>query len=355
MRNETRIAFTAYLAQIANLNGVGSATETFVAAPSVQQTLETKITESSEFLSRINNHTVTELEGEVLGLGVSGLIASRTDTSGAGVRTTRDPSGLEDRKYRCEKTNFDTHITYGKLDMWAKFPDFQTRIRDEIIKAQARDRMRIGFHGTSVAATTDATTYPNGEDVNKGWLQWLRDKAPGQVLGAGAAGAAGKVNIGATGCDYVSLDALVFDMVTGLDAWYQEDTDLVAIVSRDLLHDKYFPLVNSDLAPTEQLARDIIVSQKRLGGLPAVRVPSFPKGKILVTTYDNLSIYTQEGARRRRVVDKPERDRIENYESANDAYVIEDTGRAVLAENIIIGAGTTDAAGTDGLIPNKGD
>lgn len=68
--------------------------------------------------------------------------------------------------------------------------------------------------------------------------------------------------------------------------------------------------------------------------MPAARVPYFPDNAILITRFDNLSIYFQEGARRRRVEDVPKRDRIENYESSNDAYVIEDLGLAALVENI---------------------
>ena len=64
------------------------------------------------------------------------------------------------------------------------------------------------------------------------------------------------------------------------------------------------------------------------------RAPFFPDNAILITRFDNLSIYFQEGARRRRVEDVPKRDRIENYESSNDAYVIEDLGLAALVENI---------------------
>ena len=63
-------------------------------------------------------------------------------------------------------------------------------------------------------------------------------------------------------------------------------------------------------------------------------MPYFPDNAILITRFDNLSIYFQDGARRRRVVDEPKRDRIENYESSNDAYVIEDLGLAALVENI---------------------
>ena len=44
----------------------------------------------------------------------------------------------------------------------------------------------------------------------------------------------------------------------------------------------------------------------------------------LITRLDNLSIYWQEDTRRRSVIDNPKRDRIENFESVNEAYVVED-------------------------------
>jgi len=59
---------------------------------------------------------------------------------------------------------------------------------------------------------------------------------------------------------------------------------------------------------------------------------------ILITRLDNLSIYWQEGTRRRMLKDEPELDRIANYESVNEAYVVEDYELVVLVENISIGA-----------------
>ncbi|MRB85158.1 capsid protein, partial [Bacillus thuringiensis] len=72
------------------------------------------------------------------------------------------------------------------------------------------------------------------------------------------------------------------------------------------------------------LAADLIVSQKRIGNLPAVRAPFFPANAMLITRLDNLSIYWQSGSRRRSVIDNPKRDRVENFESVNEAYVVED-------------------------------
>ncbi|MDR0182397.1 phage major capsid protein, P2 family [Lysobacter arvi] len=333
MRNDTRLHYNAYTAQIAALNGIPDATVKFAVEPTIQQKLEDKIQESSDFLTRINVIGVHELKGERLGLSVGSPIASTTDTN-AKDRATKDPSALDAQQYECTQTNSDTHITYAKLDAWAKFPDFQTRVRDAILRQQARDRIIIGFNGKSRAATSNPTTNPLLQDVNKGWLQHYREKAPQRVLNKGAT--VGVIKVGnAAGCDYRNLDALVFDAVNHLiEPWFQEDTELVAMCGRNLLADKYFPLVNNNDAPSEKLAADLIISQKRLGNLPAVRVPFLPAGTILVTRYDNLSIYYQEGSRRRAITDNPKRDRIENWESSNDAYVVEDFGAGCLIENV---------------------
>jgi P2 family phage major capsid protein len=332
MRNETRQAYAELLSQISRLNSVADATKQFTVSPSVQQKLESKIQESSDFLGRINISPVVEMQGDKLGLGVSGPAASRTDTTTKD-RQTRDISTLDSRGYQCVKTNSDTHITYAKLDAWAKFPDFQTRVRDLIVRRQALDRILIGWNGTSIAADTDLVAHPLLQDVNKGWLQHLRDDAPSRVMSGGKTAGQIKIGVGAAN-DYQNLDALVFDAINGLDPWYQQDPGLVVLMGRNLLTEKYFPLVDVSQAPTETLAADIVISQKRVGGLQAATVPYFPDNKLLITTYDNLSIYWQEGARRRRMEENAKRDRIENYESSNDAYVVEDLGRAVMAENI---------------------
>jgi P2 family phage major capsid protein len=332
MRNDTRKLFNAYLQQLAALNGVDDVTTKFAVEPTVAQKLESRIQESSDFLSKINVISVTEQAGEKVGLGVSGPVASTTDTT-AQDRQTRDISALDARGYFASQTNFDTHIRYAKLDAWAKFPDFQARIRDAIIKRCALDRIMIGWNGTARAATSNPATNPLLQDVNVGWLQKMRTENAARVMAEVAQGS-GKIEIG-EGKDFENIDALVFAMVNELlEPWYQEDSELVVICGRKLLADKYFPIVNQNHAPTETLAADLVISQKRIGNLPAVRVPYFPANGLMVTRLDNLSIYAQEGTRRRTVVDNAKRDRIENYESVNEAYVVEDLGCAAMAENI---------------------
>lgn len=339
MRKELRQAINAYFSQLATINEVANVAERFNVVPRVQQTLETKMQESSAFLQRINVVGVTEQLGAKVGIGVNGPIASRTDTTGNGTRKPRNVTALDENGYRCVQTNFDTAIRYAQLDAWAGFADFQTRVRDAILRRQALDRICVGFNGTNFAATTDLAANPLLQDVNKGWLQQMRENAAANVMATGSK-TPGKVIVGANAAtsDYANLDAVVFDAITLLDTWYQEDPGLVAVVGRNLMHDKYFPLVNKEQAPSETLSADIIISQKRVGGLQAVVVPFFPAGKVLVTTLDNLSLYWQRDARRRNIKDVPERDQIENYESSNDAYVVEDYGRAALVENIELAA-----------------
>lgn len=332
MRNDTRIAFSAYLSQVAKVNGVTSAAEKFAVEPSVQQRLETAIQESSGLLQRVNLIGVTEKDGEALLLGVNGTIASRTDTSDNNRRNPRDVHSLGKDTYACKKTDFDIAFPYALLDAWAKFPDFQPRLAAAVAQRQALDRIMIGFNGTLAAAATNRTTSPLLQDVNKGWLQKMRDGATDRVLDSGEV--EGKVTIGAAG-DYKTLDGLVFDAVQMLDPWHRKHPDLVVLVDRGLLHSKLLSAVEKGAdSNQEENAADEIVSKARLGGLPIVDAPFFPDGTVLVTTLTNLSIYWQEGARRRHVKDEPEYDRIADYQSSNDAYVIEDFGLAALVENI---------------------
>ena len=337
MKNETRVLFNAYAAALASLNGIASAKEQFTVSPSVQQTLETRIQQSSDFLSRINMVGVSEQMGNKIGLGIGAPIAGTTDTTAID-RTPADPTTLDETGYLCTQTNFDTYLTYQKMDMWAKFKDFQTRIRDALLKRMALDRITIGFNGTSRAVTSNKATNPLLQDVNIGWLQKCRLNAAARVLDE--IGSTGKVQVGATvdaAHGYKNLDALVFDAVNDLlEPWYRDDTELVVIMGRKLLADKYFPIINQVQPNSETLAADMIISQKRVGGLPAVRVPFIPDNAIAITRLDNLSIYWQEGTRRRTIVDNAKRDRIENYESSNEAYVVEDHGAMAVVENIEI-------------------
>lgn len=341
MKKVTRFKFNAYLTQVAQLNGitdVGDVSKKFNVEPSVTQTLMNVVQESSDFLTRINMTPVAELKGEKVGVGVNGSIASTTDTDGGKERQTADFTSLESNKYECQQMNFDFHLRYNQLDLWARYQDFQLRIRNAIVKRQALDFIMAGFNGTRRAATSDRAKSPMLQDVAVGWLQKYRNEAPARVMnnvtGKDGAVISPVIRIGKEG-DYANLDAVVMDATNNLIApWHQESPDLVVIVGRKLLADKYFPLVNQEQPNTEAMAADVIVSQKRIGNLPAVRVPFFPANAIFVTTLENLSIYIMDESHRRHIEENAKRDRVENYESMKIDYVVEDYAAGCLIENI---------------------
>ena len=334
MKDITRKKYEQFCLDQAELNGVSSIHHKFSVEPTVQQKLEDKMAETSTLFSRVNVIGVDEMKGDKIGLGVPGTVASNTDTSTKD-RETQSPFALDPDGYEVFKNNFDTHITYKQLDTWAKFPDFQTRIRNHILKAQVLDCTRIAFNGTSRAADSDRVANPLLQDVNIGWLEKYRINASHRVLDTDGTNA-GEVHCYEGAAEIENLDALVMDAVNSLiEPWYQDDEEMVVILGRGLMADKYFPLVNKKQENSEKIAADLIVSQKRVGNLQAVQMPFFPAGAILITPFSNLSKYYQEGGRRRHVEENAKRDRIETYESSNDDYVVEDYGRGCLIENIV--------------------
>ncbi|PKB86811.1 phage major capsid protein, P2 family [Ewingella americana] len=343
MRPNTRFKFNTYLTRLAELNDVDvvDLNKKFSVEPSVTQSLVTTVQESSEFLTRINMEPVDDLEGEKLGLGVTGSIASNSNTAAGKKRKTADFMALKSRKYKCEQINFDFHIRYNTLDLWARYQDFQIRLRDAIAKRQALDYIMAGFNGVLRSEDSDREQYPMLQDVAVGWLQKLRNEAPERVMSEitdeDGKVISDKVRIGAKG-DFENIDAAVMNATDFLlDTWHSEDPNLVVVCGRKMLSDKYFPLINKTQENSEKLAGDIIVSQKRIGNLPAVRVPYFPDNALLITRLDNLSIYIMDSSHRRHIDEVASLDRIENYESLKVDFVVEDYGCAAMIENIELG------------------
>lgn len=213
MRNETRNKLNGYVSQLATLNlttpslhsSDGVLLNTQV-QPSVVQRMVVCMQESVSFLGKINILLVDEISGEKVQLEITHPIASRTDTAQA-ERSPEDPTALQDRRYDCHQTNFDTCLSYGKIDAWAGQDTFQLMVRDAILQRRALDMIMIGWNGLYAAATSDRATNPLLQDVNTGWLQHVRNDAPQQVMDEGESGV-GKITVGGVGSHYQNLDAL---------------------------------------------------------------------------------------------------------------------------------------------------
>lgn len=316
---------------IAETYGVELASKMFSVEPSIAQELNDAITAKADFLQRINVMPVTEIKGEKVFIGVSGPVTGRTNTKTTD-RVAKDASALENSTYELSSTESDVGLPYAKIDAWAKFPDFHQRYSAAVQKQIALDRIMVGFHGVKAAAQTDIEAYPMLQDVNKGWLQQLREQAPQQVLKEG--NTPGKVTMGPGG-DYENLDALVHDTKQMVDERLRDSGDLVAIIGTDLLAaDKAKLYAKQGDTPTEKERIEDAQVIATYGGLPSFSVPFFPVNGVLVTSWDNLSIYFQDSSWRKQTVDNPKRSRVEDYNSRNEGYVIEQLEKIALTENV---------------------
>ncbi|QZD69457.1 phage major capsid protein, P2 family [Pseudomonas sp. 3-2] len=316
---------------IAETYGVELASKMFSVEPSIAQELNEAITAKSDFLQRINVIPVTEIKGEKVFIGVSGPVTGRTNTKTTD-RVAKDASALDNSTYELSSTESDVGLPYAKIDAWAKFPDFHQKYSAAVQKQIALDRIMVGFHGVKAAAQTDIEAYPMLQDVNKGWLQQLREQAPQQVLKEG--NTPGKVTMGPGG-DYENLDALVHDTKQMVDERLRDSGDLVAIIGTDLLAaDKAKLYAKQGDTPTEKERIEDAQVIATYGGLPSFSVPFFPVNGVLVTSWDNLSIYFQDSSWRKQTVDNPKRSRVEDYNSRNEGYVIEQLEKIALTENV---------------------
>lgn len=350
MQTATRLLFNRFVTQIGQLNGLDPSftaipgeIRQFNVAPAIEQRLQAKLAIVSDFMGRINTIPVVNQQGARVGVGVGRSLASRTNRALGHRRVPTDPTASDNiDQYFCKKTDYDYAWSYAMLDAWAHRPEFQQLVRDAVIVQKANDVITIGFNGVNAADETDRVAFPLLQDLNWGWLYKMRTYAPARVMEHGALDAQ-HVYVAdiddVTKRDYANLDALVFDAVHNLiHERYRTATDLVVIVGSDLVHDKYFKIITAagDTA-VQMVARDVILSSRQLGGRPTVQVPFFPANAILITSFSNLSYYWQVGSARRLIRDEAALDQVENYESINDAFMIEEYGKAALIENIQLG------------------
>ena len=331
--NKRIIALSLYLANLSQVHGqpIEFGLQWDVDPEKTQKIIEV-IQKSSAFLGKINIVPVDNQKGETIGLDAT-PVASTTDTNNKD-RETTDPTGATANGYLCEKVNFDTEMKYAKLDAWAHRKDFQQKIANLIVNSQGLALLMMGFNGIKREPNSDIVANPLMQDVAVGWLQKIRNHGASQVFKEHVFGS-GEITIG-SGKDYENLDALVIDAVSEfIEEQYRNDEAMVVTCSRKMLDSKIYPLVNGakDTA-TETIAAEVIIGTRVIGGM-VVHTPSyFPDNTMLITKLSNLSIYEQIGTHRRLMVDNPKRDQIENYESRNIDFVVEDYKAAVLIENI---------------------
>ena len=304
--------------------------------PSRPQTAElAPVQLANPFLDSIPMIGVPQMIGQKVLVGLSGRVAARTNTASGGERTPKRLRSLGTQNYDLAFTEFDVALSYADIDAWAGLGQnvFEGLYMQAVRNAIAIDMLQTGWTGTSAAAATNISTNPLLQDVNVGWLEKIRtfNSASQYFVGTGPS----PISIGATGT-YKNLDQAVRAAREKLHLAHRYRDDLVALVSNNLIasqEDTYYK--NNGNTPSEKIVLDGMV-RKAYGGLPSIVPPFFPDGTILVTPLANLAIYYQLGSVRRLQRDWPSKSEIQDFNSMNLAYVVQDEFATCLIQNIML-------------------
>lgn len=331
MTPQAQAAIKKLLTLTSKLNGGANPTKVFNVAPAVVQKMEDHVKQSNEFLRQINNVGVKEVKGQILGFGVPGTVTKRTRSANpdGSKRRPTDPSALRARDYECHEVEQDSVITWDKIDHWAHLSDFYQRYRDSVTFAKARDRLLIGWHGQGVADDTDPDTHSRLQDVNEGWIQYMINENPSQVLGLNPDGSIKhiKVDQEAQDADFRSMDELVYHLRYGLlHPLYRERTSLRVLTGDELVLYENGALLAADAQTqvTERLVTKLYMNNQQLGQVQRAKSDEFPTRGIFLTPLDNISRYYQTDSVRRKISDNDHKYKgIVDYNFVREDYVLE--------------------------------
>lgn len=303
-----------FAAGLAKANGQVDTSRFFSLTDPKETQLRNALLQSSEFLRLLPNVLdVDQVQGQVVSTGKPGIYTGRKKDG----RFSR-PLGVDGNEYKLRETDSGSYLAYSLLVVWANAgseEEFFQRIQAFSNESFALDMLRVAFNGTSAAEDTDPEANPNGEDVNIGWHQIVKTRSSEQII-------TGDVTIGGANADFIGLDAAVTDLVhTCIYEPLRNDPRLIVLASADLIGADATTMMNKIDRPTEKVAAQLIGRQ--IAGRTVYTPPFMPEGRLIVTTLDNLHIYTQRGTRKRKAEWNDDRKRFENNYLRMEGYAVE--------------------------------
>ncbi|HDR2889414.1 TPA: phage major capsid protein, P2 family [Enterobacter asburiae] len=302
-----------YAAGLAEHYGVPNPARAFKLTDPQETTLRSALLESVEFLDMITVADVDQLSGQVVSVGASALHTGR-NADGRFIKRV----GVDGNEYKLVETDSCAALRWDLLSIWANAgseEEFFQLVQSFSNQAFALDMLRIGFNGKSVELTTKPDDNPNGEDVNIGWHQRMKDFNDGKQILTDA------ITLDDAG-DYNSLDAMASDLINAkIPAQFRNDPRLVVLVGADLVAAEQYRLYQKADKPTEKIAAQMLGST--IAGRPAIVPPFMPGKRMVVTPLKNLHIYTQRGTRQRKAEFVEDRKQYENKYLRNEGYAVE--------------------------------
>ncbi len=317
-----------YCAAVATASMVENTNHQFAIAAPIETKLRQAIVHSDAFLGMVSVLPVDQISGQVVDVGVDGLLTGRGNNE-----RFRAELGNTGNTYVLTKTDSCGVIKWETLTQWANAGssgEFVKLMNSAITRSFALDMLRVGFNGTSIAAYTDPVTYPLGQDINKGWLTIVKEKAAAQVLAAADLDPTGVV-----ADSYKNLDSLVQDLInTTIHEAHRQNPDLVVLVGGDLIAAEQHRLLEAADSPTEHAAAQQLA--KTIAGKKAYTPPFFPATSIWVTTLSNLQILQQKGTQWRKAANNEDRAQFENSFLRMEGYGVGDFNKFAAIEVVTV-------------------
>ena len=133
--------------------------------------------DQSQFLDEVNVEIVSDTSGPLRTYKIAGSSESRKET-----RAPNDLNNFGDRTYSLAVVDNDYTIAYSDLDSYSKVGkpnEFVSKVNSDMVAKIREDELWVGFNGTSRATWASD---PNMLDIDKGWLQRIRDESPSRVI-----------------------------------------------------------------------------------------------------------------------------------------------------------------------------
>ncbi|WP_330959055.1 phage major capsid protein, P2 family [Photobacterium sp. 53610] len=308
--------------------GAQAGSRMFNITPPMETKLRQAIMQSHAFLGMISLLPVQQIKGQVIDVGSDGLSTGRSADGRFSVEV-----GQDGNEYELTKTDSGAHIDWETMTQWANSGqkgEWLKLMQNAISRRFALDMIRVGFNGVSIASPTNPQANPLGQDVNKGWLTIVKEKAAEQVLPAAQLDPTGK-----TAGAYKNLDSLVQDLInTTIAPEHQEDPDLVVLVGSELVAAEQHRLLEAAETPTEHKAAQSLA--KTIAGKQAYKPPFFPKTGIWVTNLKNLQILTQTGTQWRNQKNNEDKLRFESNHIRMEGYAVGNMHKFAAIEDVTV-------------------
>ncbi|EMH6404742.1 P2 family phage major capsid protein [Providencia rettgeri] len=290
--------------------------------------LRVAISDASWFMNQLTLADVSEERGNTINLGDNTLHTGRTIAT-----RFHKNINFEGMPYVLEETDTCAAISFEQMSMIANSGSgddehFTKVMSDLFSKAVSLDMIRVGFNGEFCGYPTKPDVYKRGQDVNKGWHAIAAEFNEGSQI------VTDKIVLGKDGA-FPNLDAMAnYLIMKKIPEEYREDPRLVVLVGAELAG-----LYREKLFAASDKPADIQASQMALStvaGRFAIIPPFMPGRRLVVTTLDNLHIYTQKHTRRFRAEFVDDRKVYEHSYLRNEGYGLGD-GRlyAAIDENAI--------------------